>query len=158
MTCITPPPPYYSHPREKFLYMHYCIRQEDRKQFFLNQHLDKLKVEISEEDRELEDKSGFSAAKITILRKGVEECIVQTLYTLDEDIVRSRQELRRQMMHTNWILGVCSGREQWTSTRHASRVIWQRGIKSGGRSCTVNTNRLLKRKQIHLSTGGMAFE
>jgi hypothetical protein len=56
--------------------------------------LEKLKVEISEEDRELEVHTGKSAAKITILRKGVEECIVQTLYTLDEDIVRSRQELK----------------------------------------------------------------
>ena len=74
--------------------MHYVIRQEDRKQFFLNQHLDKLKVEISEEDCELEVQTGLAAAKIAILRKGVEECIVQTLYTLDEDIVRSRQELK----------------------------------------------------------------
>ena len=51
-------------------------------------------MEISEEDRELEVHTGKSAAKITILRKGVVECIVQTLYTLDEDIVRSRQELK----------------------------------------------------------------
>lgn len=91
---ITPPPPYFKHPHEKYLLMHYCIRQEDRKLMFLEQNLEKLKVKISEEDCDLEHETGYAAAKITTLRKGVEECIIQTVYTADGNVELSRDELR----------------------------------------------------------------
>jgi len=91
---MTPPPPYFQHPHEKYLYMHYCVRQEDRSIMLMEQNLEKIKVTISDEDIDLEEETDYSATKICALRKGVEECIIQTLYTVEGNIERSRDELR----------------------------------------------------------------
>ena len=88
-----PSPPYFQHEHEKYLYMHYCIRQDDRKRFFCEQNLEKLKVKVSEEEDDLAYETGYNVAKVSTLRKGVEECMIQTVFTTEENVKKSRAEL-----------------------------------------------------------------
>lgn len=79
----------YSHPTQQWLLMHYRIRMQDRHQQFLDLDLNTftnatMYIEISEDDRFLEAKTGLKAAKIAFFRRDIEETAIQAVNRDDE--------------------------------------------------------------------------
>ena len=65
--------------------MHYRVRASDRHNRFLELDMDTytntmLKIDVSDEDRHLEELTGLKAAKIAFFRRDIEEAAIQAVH------------------------------------------------------------------------------
>jgi len=88
----------YECPHQEWLLMHHRVRWYDRSQRCNELDLETytnamLKVEVSDDDRQLEEETGLNAAKIAFIRRDFEEKAIQGVYR-DEENVRWLRSLR----------------------------------------------------------------
>ena len=82
----------YEHPEQEWLLMHYRVRLSDRHKSFLELDTNTftnamVKIDVSEEDRHLEELTGLKAAKIAFLRRDIEEAAIQAVHRDEANVL-----------------------------------------------------------------------
>lgn len=109
---------HYDHPKKEWLLMHHRVTGYDRHQRFLQLDLSTydnalLRIDVSDDDRNLEHVTGLKDAKIAFLRRDIEECAIQVAHRDEENVIFKRNS---RVPYMNKTYGNDIGTLLWNET------------------------------------------